>query len=113
MVTVMSNAVLLSSFYFNAFTMTLFYILIVQVRAEPTGSKTFNYIPYFAYSPNGTVEGELVYINRGYKDDIDHLNRTGVSLKNKIVIARSIFSWVGTTVLGSCMCFSYMYRISW
>lgn len=65
----------------------------VEVRAEPTGSKTFNYIPYFAYSPNGTVEGELVYINRGYKDDIDHLNRTGVSLKNKIVIARSIFSW--------------------
>ena len=76
----------------------------MQVRAEPTASKKFNYIPYFAYSPNGTVEGELVYINRGYINDIGHLNRTGVSLKNKIVIARSIFSRVGTTVLGNCMC---------
>lgn len=72
----------------------------MQVRAEPTASKVFNYTPYFAYSPNGTVEGELVYINRGYKSDMDRLNSTGVSLKNKIVIARSIFSRVGTIVLG-------------
>ena len=73
----------------------------MQVKAEPTASKKFNYIPYFAYSPNATVEGELVYINRGFKDDIDRLNRTGVSLKNKIVIARSISPRVGTTVLGT------------
>ncbi|XP_020603101.1 N-acetylated-alpha-linked acidic dipeptidase-like protein [Orbicella faveolata] len=72
----------------------------VEVRAEPTASKVFNYTPYFAYSPNGTVEGELVYINRGCKSDMDRLNSTGVSLKNKIVIARSIFSRVGTIVLG-------------
>ena len=90
-------------FYFNAFAMT-FFILIMQVRAEPTASKKFNYFPYFAYSPNGTVEGELVYINRGLKSDIDLLNLTGISLKNKIVIARSVFARVGTTVLG---CFMY------
>ena len=85
----------------------------MQVRAEPTASKRFNYFPYFAYSPNGTVEGELVYINRGYKDDIDRLNRSGVSLKSKIVIARSIFSRVGTTVLGSCIYLIVMCGISW
>lgn len=76
----------------------------MQVRGEPTASKKFNYFPYFAYSPNGTVEGELVYINRGYKSDIDQLNRTGVSLNNKIVIARSIFSTVGATVLCVYVC---------
>ena len=77
----------------------------MQVRADPKASKKFNYFPYFAYSPNGTVEGELVYINRGYKSDIDLLlNRTGVSLNNTIVIARSMFSRVGTTVLCVYVC---------
>jgi len=76
----------------------------MQVRGEPTASKKFNYFPYFAYSPNGTVEGELVYINRGYKSDIDLLNRTGVSLNNTIVIARSIFSTVGAAVLCVYVC---------
>lgn len=92
---------LLTPICFNTFTGNNFvFISIMQVRAEPTASEVFNYTPYFAYSPNGTVEGELVYINRGCKSDMDRLNSTGVSLKNKIVIARSIFSRVGTIVLG-------------
>lgn len=75
----------------------------MQVRAEPTAIKKFNYFPYFAYSPNGTVEGELVYINKGALGDIKLLlNRTGVSLKNKIVIVRSMFSTVGPTVVRCC-----------
>lgn len=113
MVIVMLNVVLLLLFYFNVFIMILFYILIVQVRVEFIGSKIFNYILYFVYLLNGIVEGEFVYINRGYKDDIDYLNCIGVFLKNKIVIVRLIFFWVGIMVLGSCMCFSYMYGISW
>ncbi|KAJ7380079.1 hypothetical protein OS493_010787 [Desmophyllum pertusum] len=67
----------------------------VEVKAEPSATKKFNYFPYFAYSPNGTVEGELVYINTGSKEDIKLLmNRTGVSLENKIVIARGIWGWI-------------------
>lgn len=74
------------------------FFILNQVKADPTATKKFNYFPYFAYSPNGTVEGELIYINQGSKDDIELLNRTGVSLKNKIVIARGLFSSVGKKV---------------
>lgn len=67
----------------------------IQTKAEPTATKTFDYLPYFAYSPNGTVEGQLIYINTGSQDDIDLvINRTNVSFANKIVIARGIWARV-------------------
>lgn len=62
----------------------------MQAKPEPTATKAFDHFPYFAYSPNGTVEGELVYINKGSKADIALLNHNNVSLTNKIVIARGI-----------------------
>ena len=67
-----------------------FFSLFLQAKPEPTATKAFDHFPYFAYSPNGTVEGELVYINKGSKADIALLNHNNVSLTNKIVIARGI-----------------------
>ena len=61
---------------------------------EPTSSKTFDYFPYFAYAPNGTVEGDLVYINRGSLKDIQFLQSHNISVKGKIVIVRGPFASV-------------------
>lgn len=62
----------------------------LQVKSEPAASKTFDYYPYFAYAPNGTVEGELVYINQGYPSDIKFLLSRNISLQDKVVIARGL-----------------------
>ena len=64
------------------------------MKPEPYKNRTVEYFPYFIFSPNGTVEGELVYINRGLKDDIDYLRRLNISIRGKIVIARGIFAKV-------------------
>ncbi|MFS0646734.1 M28 family metallopeptidase [Siminovitchia sp. 179-K 8D1 HS] len=46
-------------------------------------------IPGFAaYSPSGIVEGELVYANYGRPEDFEELKQRGISVKDKIVIAR-------------------------
>jgi N-acetylated-alpha-linked acidic dipeptidase len=50
---------------------------------------------YFAYQGDGDVKGGLVYVNYGMKDDYDALERLGVSVKGKIVIARYGHGWRG------------------
>ncbi len=50
---------------------------------------------YNAYSPDGDVTGELVYVNYGVPDDYEALARRGVDVKGKIVIARYGGSWRG------------------
>ena len=64
------------------------------MKPEPYKNGTVEYFPYFIYSPNGTVEGELVYINRGCKDDIEYLRNLNISIRGKIVIARGMFAQV-------------------
>ena len=43
---------------------------------------------YNAYSPDGDVTAELVYVNRGLPEDYEILNARGVSVEGKICIAR-------------------------
>src|ERR1700733_2534400 len=50
---------------------------------------------YLAYQGDGDVRGELVYVNYGMKDDYDALERLGVDVKGKIVIARYGHGWRG------------------
>ena len=50
---------------------------------------------YNAYSADGDVTGELVYVNYGVPDDYDELERRGISVEGKIVIARYGGSWRG------------------
>jgi N-acetylated-alpha-linked acidic dipeptidase len=50
---------------------------------------------YLAYQGDGDVKGELVYVNYGMKDDYDTLEKLGVSVKGKIVIARYGDGWRG------------------
>ena len=50
---------------------------------------------YNAYSIDGQVSGELVYVNYGVPDDYDALARRGIDVAGKIVIARYGGSWRG------------------
>ena len=56
----------------------------------PDQLPTFN-----AYSIDGDVTGELVYVNYGVPADYDELARRGIDVKGKIVIARYGGSWRG------------------
>jgi len=51
--------------------------------------------PYNAYSIDGDVTGELVYVNYGVPKDYEVLARHGIDVRGKIVIARYGGSWRG------------------
>ncbi len=44
--------------------------------------------PYNIYGADGDVTGDLVYVNYGMRDDYQELDRRGISVQGKIVIAR-------------------------
>ena len=54
--------------------------------------------PYNAYSADGDVEAEVVYVNQGIPKDYEELERMGISVKGKIVLARYGGSWRGIKV---------------
>src|SRR6185503_9931948 len=59
-------------------------------------SSDANQLPtYNAYSIDGDVSGQLVYVNYGVPADYDELARLGVDVRGKIVIARYGGSWRG------------------
>jgi N-acetylated-alpha-linked acidic dipeptidase len=51
--------------------------------------------PYNAYSIDGRVEGELVYVNYGVPKDYEELELRGIDVRGKIVLARYGGSWRG------------------
>lgn len=51
--------------------------------------------PYNAYSADGDVTAELVYVNQGVPGDYKELEKRGISVEGKIVIARYGGSWRG------------------
>ncbi len=51
--------------------------------------------PYNAYSADGDVTAELVYVNYGIPADYEELERRGISVAGRIVIARYGGSWRG------------------
>ena len=66
------------------------------VVAEDPDSADAGQLPTFnAYSADGDVTGELVYVNYGTPDDYEQLAKLGVDVKGKIVIARYGRSWRG------------------
>jgi N-acetylated-alpha-linked acidic dipeptidase len=63
---------------------------------DPTTSQQPEQLPtYNAYSIDGDVTAPLVYVNYGIPEDYEQLERMGVSVKGKIVIARYYHSWRG------------------
>ena len=51
--------------------------------------------PYNAFSIDGQVEGELVFVNYGMPQDYEILDRYGIDVKGKIAIAKYGKSWRG------------------
>ncbi|MDI3258361.1 MAG: transferrin receptor-like dimerization domain-containing protein [Sinobacteraceae bacterium] len=51
--------------------------------------------PYNVYGGDGDVTAELVYVNYGMPDDYQELERLGISVKGRIVLARYGGGWRG------------------
>ncbi|MDQ6893575.1 MAG: M28 family peptidase [Acidobacteriota bacterium] len=63
---------------------------------DPSSSQTDRQLPtYNAYSIDGDVTAPLVYVNYGLPADYERLERLGVDVRGKIVIARYGASWRG------------------
>src|SRR6201993_2362789 len=59
------------------------------VAVDPTSDQQKEQLPiYNAYSVDGDVTAPLVYVNYGIPEDYEQLDRMGISVKGKIVIAR-------------------------
>ncbi len=66
------------------------------VPGDATSEQQDEHLPaYNAYSVDGDVTGELVYVNYGVPDDYEELERRGMAVEGKIVIARYGGSWRG------------------
>ncbi|MGC2462419.1 MAG: M28 family metallopeptidase [Steroidobacteraceae bacterium] len=66
------------------------------IKGDATSDKSAGALPpYNVYGADGDVSGELVYANYGMPEDYKELDRRGVSVKGKIVIARYRGGWRG------------------
>ena len=71
--------------------------LMEKVLAEDaTSGQTDEQLPpYNCWSPDGDVTAELVFVNYGLPEDYEYLQRLGIDVKGKIVIAKYGRSWRG------------------
>jgi len=66
------------------------------LKEDGTSGQSAEQLPvYHAYSIDGDVEAPLVYVNYGVPKDYEVLERNGVDVKGKIVLARYGGSWRG------------------
>jgi len=67
-----------------------------ELPADATSGIEEDRLPTFnAYSGDGDVTAELVYVNQGIPADYEELERLGIDVEGKIVIARYGGSWRG------------------
>ncbi len=65
------------------------------VASDPDSTDNDQTPTYNAYSADGDVTGEVVYVNYGVPADYEQLEKLGVSVKGKIVLSRYGGSWRG------------------
>src|SRR5579862_7050282 len=66
------------------------------VAMDPTTDQKSEQLPsYHAYSRDGEMTAPLVFVNYGIPDDYKQLERLGISVQGKIVIAKYGMSWRG------------------
>lgn len=65
------------------------------LKEDATSGQQDQLPTYNAWSADGDVSAELVYVNFGLPDDYEKLDKLGISVKGKIVIARIGRSWRG------------------
>ncbi len=67
-----------------------------SVEGDPSTSRREHLLPpYNAFSIDGEVEGELVFVNYGIPEDYELLERHGIDVRGKIAIAKYGKSWRG------------------
>ena len=66
------------------------------ISEDPTSGQSGQLPTYNAFSADGDVTAELVFVNYGLPDDYKILDEMGISVKGKIVIAKYGHSWRGT-----------------
>lgn len=67
----------------------------LPVPEDATSGQEGQLPPYVAWSADGDVTGDLVYVNFGLPEDYKQLERLNIDVKGKIVIARYGRSWRG------------------
>ncbi|MAZ25871.1 MAG: folate hydrolase [Cytophagaceae bacterium] len=68
----------------------------VPVEGDPYTAQGEKLLPsYNAFSTDGDVEAELVFVNYGIPSDYEELEKLGIDVKGKIVIAKYYGSWRG------------------
>ncbi|HEY7210765.1 MAG TPA: transferrin receptor-like dimerization domain-containing protein [Bryobacteraceae bacterium] len=65
------------------------------IDEDPNSADPHQLPTYNAYAASGDVTGEVVYANFGIPEDYEWLEKHGISVKGKIVIARYGKSWRG------------------
>ena len=63
---------------------------------DPTSGQKDRLPPFNAYGGDGDVTAELVFVNYGLPSDYEVLEKLGIDVKGKIVIAKYGRSWRGT-----------------
>ncbi|MEZ5758002.1 MAG: transferrin receptor-like dimerization domain-containing protein [Emcibacteraceae bacterium] len=67
----------------------------VSVPEDPTSNEDDRLPVYHAFSPDGDVTAEVVFVNQGLREDYEDLARRGVDVKGKIILAKYGGSWRG------------------
>src|SRR3954462_11011616 len=65
------------------------------LKEDATSNQPGQLPPYNAWSADGDVTAGLIFVNYGLPEDYEMLDRMGVSVKGKIVIAKYGRSWRG------------------
>ncbi len=65
------------------------------LKEDATSAQEGQLPTYNAYSADGDITAELVFVNYGLPDDYEILDRMGIDVKGKIVLARYGRSWRG------------------
>ena len=66
-----------------------------QIAADPATSQKGQLPPYNAWGADGDVTAGLIFVNYGLPEDYEKLERLGIDVKGKIVIAKYGHSWRG------------------
>ncbi len=66
-----------------------------QLPEDPDSGDADHTPTFNAYSADGDVTGEVVYVNYGMPADYEELDKLGISVKGKIVLARYGGGWRG------------------
>lgn len=66
------------------------------LKQDPTSGQEGQLPTYNAFSADGDVTAELVFVNYGLPQDYEELDKMGIDVKGKIVIAKYGHSWRGT-----------------